>query len=72
MAIVIRSSRMGTALKPMFRTTDAETGCTFRHSPVGILKVFLNKVRRNSKGIEKTYMGRILDAVLLIEEEFAD
>lgn len=72
MAMVTRSSRMGTALKPMFRTTDAETGCTFRHSPVGILKVFLNKVRRDSKGIEKTHMGRMLDAVLLTEEEFAD
>lgn len=57
---------------PLFRTTDAETGCTFQHSPVGFLKVYLSKVRRDSKGIDRTYMGKMLDAVLLTEEEFAN
>ncbi|KAL5903100.1 hypothetical protein ACKVV7_011408 [Pyricularia oryzae] len=59
-------------VNPLFRTTDVETGCTFQHSPVGFLKVYLSKVRRDSKGINRIYMGKMLDAVLLTEEEFAN
>ncbi|KAL5884451.1 hypothetical protein ACKVWC_003422 [Pyricularia oryzae] len=42
------------------------------HFPVGFLKVYLSKVRRDSKGIDRTYMGKMLNAVLLTEEEFAN
>lgn len=59
-------------IKLMFSTTHDETGCTFRHSPIGVSKVFLNKVHRDSQGIGKIHMGRMLDALLLTEEEFAD
>lgn len=53
---------------PSYRTSG--TICTFKHSPVGFLKVYLSKVRRNCKGIERTHMGKVLDAVLLKENEF--
>lgn len=59
-------------VNPVFRTTDDETGCTFRHSPVGFLKVFLSKVRRDSKGIDRTHIGKMLDAVLLTEKDFVN
>ncbi|KAI6313641.1 hypothetical protein MCOR30_010221 [Pyricularia oryzae] len=59
-------------VNPVFRSTDHETGCTFRHSPVGFLKVFLSKVRRDSKGIDRTHIGKMLDAVLLTEKDFVN
>lgn len=56
-------------VEPMFRCADSQAGCTFRHSPVGFLKVFLSKVRRDCKSIDKTHMGKLLNAVLLREED---
>ncbi|QBZ56801.1 hypothetical protein PoMZ_01717 [Pyricularia oryzae] len=56
-------------VKPMFRCANSQAGYTFRHSPVGFLKVFLSKVRRDCKNINKTHMGKLLNAVLLKEED---
>ncbi|KAI6405712.1 hypothetical protein MCOR23_002529 [Pyricularia oryzae] len=43
---------------------------SFEHSPVGFLKVYLTKVRRDCESIEKTHMGKILNAVILRPEDF--
>ncbi|TLD10121.1 hypothetical protein PgNI_06587 [Pyricularia grisea] len=43
---------------------------SFKHSPVGFLKVYLTKVRRDCESIEKTHMGKILNAVILRPEDF--
>ena len=42
----------------------------FTNSPVGFLKVFLTKTRRNCEGIEKTHLGKILNGELLEEADF--
>ncbi|KAI6562299.1 hypothetical protein MCOR09_007842 [Pyricularia oryzae] len=43
---------------------------SFKNSPVSFLKVYLTKVRRDCESIEKTHMGKILNAVILRPEDF--
>lgn len=43
---------------------------SFKNSPVSFLKVYLTKVRRDCESIEKTHMGKILNAVILRAEDF--
>ncbi|KAI6590068.1 hypothetical protein MCOR06_005207 [Pyricularia oryzae] len=43
---------------------------SFKSSPVSFLKVYLTKVRRDCESIEKTHMGKILNAVILRPEDF--
>ncbi|KAI6614332.1 hypothetical protein MCOR14_011449 [Pyricularia oryzae] len=43
---------------------------SFENSPVSFLKVYLTKVRRDCESIEKTHMGKILNAVILRPEDF--
>lgn len=56
-------------VKPIFKCANNQVGYIFKHNPVGFLKIFLNKVRRNCKNINKIYMGKFLNAVLLKEED---
>jgi hypothetical protein len=42
----------------------------FMKSPVQFLKVFVTKIRRNCEAVEKTHIGKILDGVLLSEDDF--
>ncbi|KAL7926442.1 hypothetical protein ACQKWADRAFT_328227 [Trichoderma austrokoningii] len=44
----------------------------FTKSPVQFLKVLATKIRRNCETVEKTHMGKILDGVLLTEEDFEE
>lgn len=55
-------------VKLIFKCANNQVGCIFKYNPVGFLKIFLNKVRKNCKNINKTYMGKFLNAVLLKEE----
>ncbi|TLD03366.1 uncharacterized protein PgNI_12244 [Pyricularia grisea] len=43
---------------------------SFEHSPVSFLKVYLTKVRRDCESIEKTHMGKILNAIVLRPKYF--
>ena len=53
---------------------DGQTGSRsrFKSSPVKFLKVFMTKIRRDCEGIEKTHMGKILDARPPDESDFED
>lgn len=44
----------------------------FTRSPVQFIKVLVTKIRRNCETVEKTHIGKILDGVLLTEEDFED
>ncbi|KAH8125774.1 hypothetical protein LI328DRAFT_165631 [Trichoderma asperelloides] len=44
----------------------------FKKSPVQFIKVLVTKIRRNCEVVEKTHLGKILDGVLLTEEDFED
>lgn len=46
--------------------------CEFESSPVAFLNVVFKNIRRDSVGIEKTHMGRILAGEILRREEFVD
>lgn len=43
---------------------------TFEKSPVGFLKNFLGKTRRDGQSIEKTHLGKMLNGALLQESDF--
>lgn len=43
---------------------------TFTASPVKFLKVFLSHTRRDCRSIDKTHLGKILDGVLLQDQDF--
>ncbi|KAJ4208350.1 hypothetical protein NW767_001454 [Fusarium falciforme] len=44
----------------------------FTKSPVRFLKVLMSKIRQDCELIEKTHMGKILEGIRLVEEDFAD
>lgn len=44
----------------------------FTKSPVKFMKVLMSGIRQNCEAIEKTCMGKILDGVLLTEEDFVE
>ncbi|UKZ89824.1 uncharacterized protein TrAFT101_004866 [Trichoderma asperellum] len=44
----------------------------FKKSPVQFIKVLVTKIRRNCEVVEKTHLGKILDGVLLTEEDFEE
>ncbi|KAH7019555.1 hypothetical protein EDB80DRAFT_632634 [Ilyonectria destructans] len=44
----------------------------FTKSPVKFMKVLMSGIRQNCEAIEKTCMGKILDGVLLAEEDFVE
>ncbi|KAF7548332.1 hypothetical protein G7Z17_g7109 [Cylindrodendrum hubeiense] len=44
----------------------------FSTSPAEFLKILMTKIRGNCDGIEKTHMGRVLDGVLLTQEDFKE
>ncbi|UKZ64307.1 uncharacterized protein TrAtP1_005526 [Trichoderma atroviride] len=44
----------------------------FTKSPVQFIKVLVTKIRRNCETVEKTHIGKILDGVLLTEEDFEE
>ncbi|KPM34569.1 hypothetical protein AK830_g12007 [Neonectria ditissima] len=44
----------------------------FTKSPVKFIKVLMERIRQNGKTIEKTHVGKILDGVLLTEENFEE
>ncbi|KAL7900457.1 hypothetical protein HDV64DRAFT_291009 [Trichoderma sp. TUCIM 5745] len=44
----------------------------FTRSPVQFIKVLVAKIRRNCETVEKTHIGKILDGILLKEEDFEE
>ncbi|KAK5993505.1 hypothetical protein PT974_06937 [Cladobotryum mycophilum] len=42
----------------------------FMKSPVQFLKVLITKIRRNCEVIERTHIGKVLDGVLLVQDDF--
>ncbi|RMD42864.1 hypothetical protein DV735_g2274, partial [Chaetothyriales sp. CBS 134920] len=46
--------------------------CSFTKSPVGFLRVFLTKIRKNCEEIEKTHMGAMLGGRLLRPADFGE
>ncbi|KAM0433504.1 hypothetical protein ACHAPT_004384 [Fusarium lateritium] len=44
----------------------------FSKSPVRFLKVLMSKIRQDCELIEKTHVGKILEGIRLVEEDFAD
>lgn len=44
----------------------------FTRSPVQFIKVLVTKIRRNCETVEKTHIGKILDGILLTEEDFEE
>ena len=50
--------------------TSNMTTCRFTKSPIKFLKTLMKKIRHNGDSIDKTHMGKILDAKFLTEEDF--
>lgn len=51
---------------------EGSSGAHFRQSPVSFLKVLFTKIRRNTEGVEKTDLGKVLNGAILTEEDFAE
>ena len=45
--------------------------CTFKQSPVKVLELLAGKIRRHSKDISRTHLGKLLGGVILDEATFA-
>lgn len=57
-------------IEPDGHPSSRDPATVFRQSPVGFLKVLMTKVLGLGRGIEKTHLGRILEGVLLSDEDF--
>ncbi|QBZ53515.1 hypothetical protein PoMZ_09201 [Pyricularia oryzae] len=42
----------------------------FKNNPVNFFKIYLTKIRRDCESIEKTHIGKILNAIILQPEDF--
>lgn len=54
------------------KSPDEAVQGIFTDSPVMFLKMLMNRVRRNCEGIESTHVGKVLDGVLLTEDDFEE
>lgn len=50
--------------------SSAHPRSRWKESPVMLYKILMSKIRRDCGGIEKTHMGKLLDGILLREEDF--
>jgi hypothetical protein len=75
LGIASRAAEEGTAVCAdgfLERNKQSQDNTRFTESPIRFLKFFLSKIRRSGSGIEKTHMRKILNGVLLTEEDFKD
>ncbi|KAI9148869.1 hypothetical protein HJFPF1_10912 [Paramyrothecium foliicola] len=66
-SMVVRSDGF---IDPQSHDADRDPGTILRESPVKLLKAITTRIRKQCEGIEKTHLGKLLEGVLLVQEDF--